>query len=454
MDSSARPVLMDLFTKKADGRSLRESPIARQLRAQATSPIARQLRVQAVQRAQRARWQALVLLPMLVTVIWAYSHRRQLFGVDLPVRIASAVVLVILGWAFARALGGAMGPALFRRLDSGTAGTVGFLIRLIALTIAILFALRVAGLQPSTLAVGGAFTAVIVGLAAQQTIGNLIAGMVLLSARPFRVGDRVRFQAGALAGMVEGVVSSLGLLYTTLAQGEDRTMVPNSVVLSAAVVPLREPAAVDLRARLRAGVQPSHIQKLLQESVTVRTRARPHIGLEEVDADEVVVRIAATPESGLDGPKLADEILAAVTKMTTIANGQGAAPGGDGAGRPEGGERPNGAEGRSEAGKRPNGAEGRSEAGKRPNGAEGRPEGGERPNGAGRPEAGERPNGAGRPERGERPNGAGRPEAGERPNGAGRPARAGRANGVAQTHGVGQSEEEAIAEHGPSQGAP
>jgi small-conductance mechanosensitive channel len=308
---------MRLFGKRDRRRSLRETPIAKQLRAQAVSPVARQLRVQASQKARRARFQALLLLPLLAGVIYAYDHRQRLFGVDLPVRVASAIVVVVLGWAFARAVGRSLGPSLFRRMDSGTAGTVGFLIRLVFLMIAILFALRVAGLQPSTLAVGGAFTAVIVGLAAQQTIGNLIAGMVLLSARPFRVGDRVRFQAGALAGIVEGVVSSLGLLYTTLAQGEDRTMIPNSMVLSAAVVPLREPASVSLRARLRAGVQPSEIQKMLDDAVTVPTRSRPHIGLEEVDAEEVVVRIAATPESSSDGSKLADEILAAVGRLTT-----------------------------------------------------------------------------------------------------------------------------------------
>ena len=39
-------------------------------------------------------------------------------------------------------------------------------------------------------------------------------------------------------------------------------------------------------------------------------RHEPHIALEEIDADEVVVRIAATPESEADGPRLADEILA------------------------------------------------------------------------------------------------------------------------------------------------
>jgi small conductance mechanosensitive channel len=281
-----------------------------------TSPLARQLRIQAVRRARRARWEAMILTPLLVGILWAYYHRRQLFGVDLPVRVVCVIALVILGWAFARALGGALGPMLLRRVEPGTAGTVGFLIRLIALTTSILIALRVAGLSPQSLAVGGAFTAVIVGLAAQQTFGNLIAGMVLLSARPFRVGDFVRFQAGALAGQIEGSVISLGLLYTTLSQGEDRTMIPNSVVLSAAVVPLREPASVDLRARLRPDVRPSEVQRLLQESIETPVRGEPTIALEEVDADEVVVRIQATPIDDDDGPKLADEVLAAVAEAS------------------------------------------------------------------------------------------------------------------------------------------
>jgi small conductance mechanosensitive channel len=42
-----------------------------------------------------------------------------------------------------------------------------------------------------------AVTAIVVGLAAQQTFGNLFAGIVLLSARPFRIGERIRLQGGA-----------------------------------------------------------------------------------------------------------------------------------------------------------------------------------------------------------------------------------------------------------------
>jgi branched-subunit amino acid ABC-type transport system permease component len=152
------------------------------------------------------------LVPLIAAVVLAYVYRDRLFGLDLPIRIACVVALVILGWAFAMNLGRAIGPVLMKRLDPGTAGTVGFLIRLATLVVTVLVAMRLAGLEPRTLAVGGAITAVILGLAAQQTVGNLIAGTVLMSARPFRVGDRIRVHAGGVAGTVEGTVASLGLL--------------------------------------------------------------------------------------------------------------------------------------------------------------------------------------------------------------------------------------------------
>ncbi len=80
--------------------------------------------------------------------------------------------------------------------------------------------------------------------------------------------------------------------------------------------PLREPSAVELRAELPPGVRPSEVQALLDEQVATPTRADPHVDLEEVDSDRVVVRIAATPRSEDDGAKLADEVLAAVGKAT------------------------------------------------------------------------------------------------------------------------------------------
>jgi small-conductance mechanosensitive channel len=237
-------------------------------------------------------------------------------GIEAPMRFATVLVLVGLGWAVARDVGRGLGPPLFRRLDPATAGTVGFLIRLGTIILALIFALRIAGISTKELALGGAFTAVIFGLAAQQTLGNLIAGTVLLSARPFRVGERVRLQGGGLAGQIEGTVSSLGLLYTTFATGEDLMLVPNSVVLNVAVLPLREPEAVNLRARLRAGMTPGDLQEILEKQLQTPLRNAPRITLEELDGDEVVVRIAATPRVASEGRHLASELLSIVSRET------------------------------------------------------------------------------------------------------------------------------------------
>jgi small conductance mechanosensitive channel len=274
--------------------------------------------------AKRARIQLVVMAPMLGAVLALYAYREQVLGRewDTPVRAFTAIALVILGWQLARDVGRSLGPLLLRHLDAATAGTVGFLIRLATMLVAVIVALRLAKLDPRTLALGGAFTAVVVGLAAQQTLGNLFAGTVLVSARPFRVGERVRLQGGPLAGSVEGVVSSLGLLYTIVARGEDAIMVPNSVVLNVAVVPLREPSGVELRARLRQGVTPIDVQELLSHAIETPLRGGPRITLEELDGDEVVVRIEATPQRPSDGSRLASEVVEAIASLTAAHDSQ------------------------------------------------------------------------------------------------------------------------------------
>jgi small-conductance mechanosensitive channel len=271
---------------------------------------------------KRARREAAVIVALIIAVLVAYAYRADILSksalktLQTPLQIVAVLALVALGWALARDIGKAAGPTFMRRMDPATAGTFGFLTRLVTIAITALVALEIAGIQPQTLAVGGAFTAVVLGLAAQQTLGNVIAGMVLLSARPFRVGERVRLQAGAVGGTVEGIVSSLGLLYTTLARGADRIMIPNSVVLSAVVVPLREPEAVDVKVRLSSGVRPSQVQAILDEELSTPTRSPASVGLEEVDGDDLVVRVQATPELAGDGARLADEIIAALSSVT------------------------------------------------------------------------------------------------------------------------------------------
>jgi len=200
-------------------------------------------------------------------------------------------------------------------MDPATAGTMAFAIRLITILLVGLVALGIAGVKPQTLAVGGAAATIVLGLAAQQTLGNIFAGVVLQSTRPFRVGERVRLTGGPIAGSVEGTVSSLGLFYTTILKGQDRMMIPNNLLLLLAVEPLREPDAIDLKARFDSHLSPATVQDMLRQAITVPTLRPPRIELEEVDRDEVVLRISATPVKPSDGPRLAEQVVS-VTRGT------------------------------------------------------------------------------------------------------------------------------------------
>jgi hypothetical protein len=93
-------------------------------------------------------------------------------------------------------------------------------------------------------------------------------------------------------------------------------MIPNNVVLAAAVVPLREPDSVDVKVRLTSGVRPSQVQAILDQELSTATRSGASVLLEEVDGDDVVVRVQATPEMPDEGAKLADEIMVALSSVT------------------------------------------------------------------------------------------------------------------------------------------
>ena len=57
----------------------------------------RQMSQSARKSARRARRQILLLLPLIVAVILAFTYRRQLFGLDVEVRIGAVIALVC--WA-------------------------------------------------------------------------------------------------------------------------------------------------------------------------------------------------------------------------------------------------------------------------------------------------------------------------------------------------------------------
>jgi small-conductance mechanosensitive channel len=124
------------------------------------------------------------------------------------------------------------------RTGPSHAGILRWLVTIVGYIIVMLSAFGLFSVPIGHLVLGGALTGVIVGIALQQALGNIFAGMVLLLARPFSIGDAIVVRSGTVGGPLEGTVTGMGMTYVTLLTDDGALSVPNSGMLAAAVGPL------------------------------------------------------------------------------------------------------------------------------------------------------------------------------------------------------------------------
>lgn len=115
-----------------------------------------------------------------------------------------------------------------RELAPGTATRYRVLRRSIMGAIIFVGVLAALFLIPQVRAVAGgllassAILALVIGLAAQRTLSNFVAGVMIGLSQPIRLGDRVGVAEG------EGVVEEIGLVYTRIRQDDQtRLVIPN-----------------------------------------------------------------------------------------------------------------------------------------------------------------------------------------------------------------------------------
>src|ERR1700729_2148652 len=156
---------------------------------------------------------------------------------NIALSYGAAVAFGLLAGIGTIGLGNKARQVLQHSVGSAHAAVVRFAILLVGGLITIIITLQLFKVAVTQLIVGGALTGVLVGIAAQQSLANVFAGIVLLMARPFRVGDEVGIRSGALSGLLEGTVSEVSITYVRLETANGPVNVPNSQVLAAAVGP-------------------------------------------------------------------------------------------------------------------------------------------------------------------------------------------------------------------------
>jgi small-conductance mechanosensitive channel len=151
-----------------------------------------------------------------------------------------SVVFVAAGIIATRSVAGELGRVSEAHGGVAAASAVRLICMIVGYGIVLLAVLGLLRVDLANLLVGGAVTGVIVGIAAQQTLGNFFAGLVLLFARPYVPGQRVKVRSGAMGGPFDGVILGAGLMYTVIDTDEGLISMPNSGLLAAAIGPSDE----------------------------------------------------------------------------------------------------------------------------------------------------------------------------------------------------------------------
>src|SRR5712672_2192309 len=188
-------------------------------------------------------WKSIIALLLAVAfAVISHQARRGTFTTnDLAsqfIRYGAAVLFLVFGSSAAYGLAGKSRELLEPTAGPAHSAIVRYAILIVGAFTTLVITLVLFGVDVSRLVLGGAITTVFLSIAAQQALGNVFAGLVLVFARPFKVGDAVRLQAGALGGTLDGIVTDIGITYVRFDTAGSVMSIPNSQVLNAVVGPI------------------------------------------------------------------------------------------------------------------------------------------------------------------------------------------------------------------------
>ena len=201
--------------------------------------------------------------------------------------IVFLVIGFVLSWIVRRVLKTVIDHDPNERIDRMT---VSFLQHLGTFVMWIVLALIFSHVVPSlnklttSLLAGVSIVSVVIGFAAQSTLGNLVSGISLVIYKPFRRGDRL--QLSTPTGLETGIVEDLSLGYTVLRTFDNRRVVlSNGTIASQIMINL---SSVDPRVMLTPTISIGYDSDIEKARAIILELAHAHEGVVEVVGCPVV----------------------------------------------------------------------------------------------------------------------------------------------------------------------
>jgi small conductance mechanosensitive channel len=255
--------------------------------------------------------------------ILTYLRPDSLWGA-----LAYLVLFVLAALLLSRALRAAVHASMMRKghIDRTTIsfmqqfGSVLIWVILLILYAHLIPALRSLG---TALLAGASVASVVIGLAAQSTLGNLIAGVSITIYRPFRLGDTL--QVTAPTGTDIGVVELISLGYTTLRAPDGHLIVlPNAIAASQVTINLNStfapwPMTITIRLSRDADVESARQLALNVAAENADEKAVVGCFLTKVDAAAITLELRLQAPDALERDGLRSKMLTALPRRFSEA---------------------------------------------------------------------------------------------------------------------------------------
>lgn len=285
---------------------------------------------------------AILVIAGIVVIYYLTFFAEQLpFNTLLAVKV---IVAIVLGYFAIGVLASGI-----RRLTTKASGiergaTVATAFRYFGYILLAFVVLGLAGVSGIDLLAGGTFTGLVLGLAGQQTLSNIFAGLLLLTSRPFLVGERITistwqwgfalpsyppkfFSDNLLIPGYTGVVEDIRLNYTSIHLDDGMLVkLPNSIVILASVINHRTTERlVRVRYDVTKPVDPNSLIDLIQSVVAknswVTKPETVSVNVENITPTDIVVVIEAFCRGAYEAPPRSAILLDLEKSVTALKEG-------------------------------------------------------------------------------------------------------------------------------------
>lgn len=233
--------------------------------------------------------------PIDISALDTFLHTAIAKIIDLGQRIALSAVIFFIGRWVIKWIEKLVGRILQRKHVEGA--VVSFVNNMVDAMLKIVLGLiiiSILGIETTSFAAILAAAGLAVGMAMKDNLSNFAGGVMILLNKPFRLGDSISAQG------MDGVVREIGILYTVLLTGDNRTIyLPNGPLSTGTIINItaQPRRRLDITLNINYGNSADELKSVLSELIEsndkIMETPTPFIGVTAINNGtfDIVIRV-------------------------------------------------------------------------------------------------------------------------------------------------------------------